>query len=376
MIPKGLHVRINLQTGLKEAKLIDENVVEPESATGFERSAGDLEAVNLKISALTAIRDQSLRPEEIEKIKTHFKSYEEIKEELGELSPKTDAEILIGLMQNFRNLSKTENAAANNKILALLEDLEYLTHQYDNAIEFANQNGFSDIILKNLNHTEPERLKQTLKLLGTVVQNHANVQIRALEAGCVDAVLRILVKNPDVKVKNRAVFALGGIIRRFPLAQLDFVQHGGLEIFQKLFDLHETQLHLKIVTLINDMLLEHDEALKDKNHTDYVERVRQYNKVDLLSRLESNEWCENLNNLLFGIVIVDRYDHDSIEKTLSAILGVVNSCPNSMSNVISALEEQYVSLATSDDDSDGYYRKLEKLCSNINSKLKKQRTEL
>lgn len=365
-----MHVRLNLQTGLKEAKLLDENELEEitnaDDVHTVVQSAG-----NLEISALTEVHDQNVRlnPEEIEKIKEHFKTYKEIKEEWGDLLPKTDAEILTGLLEEIRKCTN------KNQRIALMEDLEFLAHQYDNALEFARQGGFKDVILLNLNSSDPEILKQTLKLLGSLVQNNAKMQIQALEAGCLDVVLRILNNNPDVGVKNRAVFALGGIIRRFPHAQLDFMEKGGLSVFLKLFDLHETRLHIRIATLINDLIQEYNEAVKDVKSPDYVLKVQQYLKVDLLGKLEAERWCQNLNNLLFGVVIVDRYDHDSIEKALTAILGVADTCPTSMISVMTGLEQQYETLQK-EDSADEYFSKLRTLCWNILIKLKKKRDEL
>lgn len=364
---------MNLQTGLREAKLLDEN--EAEQTTNADVHTVVHGAGNLKISALTEVKDQSLKPEEIKKIKEHFKSYDKIKEELGDLVPKTDAEVLTGLIEDIRNLSDVKENS-KYRLMAIMEDLEYLAHQYDNAIEFARQGGFKDIILRNLNSTDTEILKQTLKLLGALVQNNVKMQIHALENGCLDFVLRILQNNPDIGVKNRAVFALGGIIRRFPHAQLDFMQKGGLNVFLNLFDMHETQLHLRIATLINDLIDEYNEAVKDIRNPDYVEKVKQYTKVDLLSRLQSEKWCQHLNNILFGVVIVDRYDHDAIEKILTAILGVVDTCPASMISVMTGLEQQYESLEKEENTSDGYFNKLRSLCWNILIKLKKKRSEL
>lgn len=368
-----MHVRLNLQTGLKEAKLLDEN--EQTKNGGDDVHTVVQGAGNLKISALTEVQDQSLRPEEIERIKQHFKSYKEIKEELGDLVPKTDAEILTGLLEDLRNLSEIKQNS-KYKLMAIMEDMEFLAHQYDNALEFARQGGFKDVILRNLNSSDSEVLKQTLKLLGSLVQNNAKMQIHALESGCLDVVLRILQNNPDVGVKSRAIFALGGMIRRFPHAQLEFMQKGGLNIFLNLFDVHETQLHLRVATLINDLIQEYKEAVKDIRNPDYVEKAKQYTKVDLLSRLEAEKWCQNLNNLLFGIVIVDRYDHDSIEKILTAILGVIDTCPTSMTSVMTGLEQQYENLEKEENSADSYFSKLRSLCWNILIRLKKRRTEL
>lgn len=108
-------MRVNLQTGLKEAKLLDENEAEQTTNAADDGVHG---AGNLKVSALTEVKDQSVRPEEYERVKEHFKSYKEIKEELGDLMPKTDAEVLNGLLEDFKNLSD-KGCATNYKYLTI-----------------------------------------------------------------------------------------------------------------------------------------------------------------------------------------------------------------------------------------------------------------
>lgn len=159
------------------------------------------------------------------------------------------------------------------------------------------------------------------------------------------------------------------LVRRFPTAQHNFVQHGGVQIFSKLFNSPDTKLHVKLTTLITDMLTEYEEAKKDTKNPDYVAKLQQYSLVNLPSKLESLNWCQLLNNLLFSVVIVDRNDHDSIEKVLTAVYLVSDSCSTSMKGLISGLEEQYINLSRDETEADGYYKKLRKLCWDITAKL-------
>lgn len=342
-----------------------------------EENADDLKAGNLKLAALAELKntDFSLKKQEDESVKSHFRTYDELKEELGELTPKTDAEILTELLQKYANLS--ENTEGRKyKIIAILEDLDYLAHQFDNAREFVRQNGFKNIIMKNLNSTENEILQHTLKLLGSLTQNNAKVQIHALEQGCIETILRILQDNSDNSVKNKAVFAISCILRKFPLAQYEFIQRGGLEIISRQFDLQDTKLQLKLATFITDLLQEHEEATKDTKNPDFLTKVEQYTRINLRGRLGSINWCQNLNNLLFSVLIVDRYDHDAIEKTLTSIFYVADSCGSSLKDVVSGLENQYVSLSKEENEKDGYFAKMRKLCWDIITKIGNARTEL
>lgn len=186
-------------------------------------------------------------------------------------------------------------------------------------------------------------------------------------------ILRVLQQNPDNSVKSKAVYALGCLVRRFPLAQKDFVQRGGLQIISKLFEQRETKLQIKLTTLITDMLTEYEEAKKDTKNPDYIAKLQQYSLVNLPSKLESLNWCQNLNDLLFSVVIVDRYDHDAVEKVLTGIYLVTDSCSYSMKDLVSGLEEQYITLSKGETESDGYFKKLRKMCWDIIAKLNSKR---
>ena len=78
--------------------------------------------------------------EKAEKRKKKLRSYEELKENFDALNIKveTDAEILTNLMNRYKNAKSDEEHSS------LLEDLEYLVHQFDNAITFADMGKFHE----------------------------------------------------------------------------------------------------------------------------------------------------------------------------------------------------------------------------------------
>lgn len=109
------------------------------------------------------------------------------------------------------------------RISRILTDFEFLAHQIDNGVEFVRLNGFHEIIYKNLNITNDQIKEKTLKLLGSLLQNNPKVQIHALETGTISILLKILTLEESPQVKSRAVYALGCLLRRFPLAQLRYI---------------------------------------------------------------------------------------------------------------------------------------------------------
>lgn len=107
----------------------------------------------------SSIKQESINPDEIKKVKDKFRSYDEIKKSLDDLnlSPKMDAEIMSDLIARYKNLNEEDDL---EELVVVLEDLDFLVHQYDNAREFINQNGFQDIIYKNINSTKSVALKR------------------------------------------------------------------------------------------------------------------------------------------------------------------------------------------------------------------------
>ncbi|EFA10120.2 Nucleotide exchange factor SIL1-like Protein [Tribolium castaneum] len=349
-IPKGLHVRINLETGETEAKLLDEA---PEDKT---RALSALPPENPKSTLGEAVTD-TYTPDELKKIKNEFRSYDEIKKTLGDLklTPKMDAEIIADLLQRHQEVvDKTE-------LLKILEDLDFLAHQYDNAREFVKQNGFREMIYKNLNSTDSEVKKETLKLMTALMQNNVNPKIHALESGAVGVLLRLVNFESDLGVKTRALSALGALLRSFPAAQRKFVESGGLSVLSKFFDSDDIKLQIKLVTMISDLLVEHEYSVVDENLSKY------YVKFDLTKRILEHDWCKKLNKLLLGLLITDKDDHDSVEKCLTAMHSLRAHCGDKYEkDLITNLRKRYDSLLKSDGVEDQtFYKGLKDLCDEI-----------
>lgn len=62
----------------------------------------------------------------------------------------------------------------------------------------------------------------------------------------------------EPKILAKLIFVLSGFMRNFPLAQNEFLQHNGIEALVKVLknDLYPIKLKVKILTLINDFIVE------------------------------------------------------------------------------------------------------------------------
>ncbi|GLV32293.1 Sil1 nucleotide exchange factor [Carabus blaptoides fortunei] len=312
----------------------------------------------------------SVPTDETQGILEKFRSYEQLKVELGDMnmSVKSDIEILRELFVKFKQTSANTTLLHEDKesqIVYILEDFEYLVHQIDNANEFVSLDGFNVVIYHNLNSTNVRVKCESLSVLAACVQNNGKAQIHALESGAVDKVIKILALDANIDVKLRAVYALSSLLRRFPLAQKYFIKNGGLNVFTSVFSKSENiKLQVKIVTLIYDLLMEHQDAVH--GHADNVERLRQYREVDLKAKLIELGWCKTFNGLLVTSVLVEANDHDTVERCLHVMTLVSDGCLATFNNdrlrtVLGELYQNYTQLSIAEGTTDSYYNSLKEL---------------
>lgn len=366
----GLHFRINLETGLKEAKLMDDDdgseyqesverlhktghmavtevVVSPDTPKPQDLNVKDkikeskraeLMRENI-IEALKNIKsDESLTSEELKeettKKREKFRSYKELKKDFDELNltMETDFEIISRLMEQY------SKAATDDDRITILEDLEYLVHQLDNAVNFVDMGGLKQIVVTAINSTSDSVKQNALHLLGSAVQSNPKVQIAAVEAGLVQTLIRTVAYDSQEGVARKALFALSCLVRGFPHGQQVLVQHGGLEVLRKVFDRRDFRslpLQLKVVSLLHDLLVEREEA--------EGERRQQLIRFNINEQLATGGWCPAVSSLLaaasfdrrdrrydMGAALRNelplRPDHDTVDKVIAAMGSMVNVC--------------------------------------------------
>ncbi|XP_071441826.1 nucleotide exchange factor SIL1 [Hetaerina americana] len=397
-IPAGIHSRLNLQTGVVEAKLLDENDNKDTALSSVSKDVNLNSDDDVKhpddepsqamlremLKKITEIDEEgSLTMEEDTKKK--FRSYEEIKKEFENLkmSIKTDSEIISELRERYKVASQAK------EIVNILTDLDYLLHQTDNAVNFAQDGGLSSVVLPAINSSHTEVTVAALRLLGSASQSNPKVQIAALEAGAVECVLR-LVNKPELSAS--ALHALSCVIRRFPLAQKTFVKYGGPAIMANLFDESykmgsnsgedlnlRWRARIKAVTLLHDLILEHQQA--------EGEASAQYIQVGLMEKIISHNWCK-----LFPSLLTVEDDHDAAEKGAEAMLAYWDTCRFQFiqaAPTIFQAEKRYIELSKTElqnvpaeggDDSllseGGYFSGMAELLSDLGERLRLMKNEL
>ncbi|KAG5345313.1 SIL1 factor, partial [Acromyrmex heyeri] len=340
-IPKGLHVRHNFATGVTEAKLMDDTEEddentnrsnsksltlhpdksvleneEPESVK-IKKVSESLNSLKFPIDELKArlkklkqdeaaevsnMNDGETRP----KTEKRFKRfYETLKEELNALKVNvtSDSELLKRFFQKFQSYKSsittgTLTSIEIEEVLDILNNLEYLLHQIDNAKIFSDMDGLTKIISPCLNGTNNEIKSEALRLLGAAAQSNPKVQAKALENDFIQKVLHVLSTNNKIEVKSRCLFALSALIRQFPAAQKAWIDHGGLQLLGKI--LYDDQLHIqmKAMKLINDLTIERRNLEEIHDAEQRQQRMREYAITDFELKLLRHDYCKLLSNLM------------------------------------------------------------------------------
>ncbi|RUS87772.1 hypothetical protein EGW08_004437 [Elysia chlorotica] len=368
-IPPGLHVQMDLQTGKKQAKKMEQSskpTVKRWDAgenMGFIKTEKPRYTRDQLKAALKDFKYQDISTEEEERnkqIKKKFRSYDELKKDLADikLAVKTEADIVKDLTNKLNESSKDQS-----ELKTILIDLEYYLHQIDNAQLFCDLGGMNSI-MKLMNNTAEEIRETACHTLGAAMQSNAKVQVTAMDSGVLHHLIRGLVIEPAKIVRKRMLFALSTLLRQFPFAQKKFLEEGGLTALASLFKkADDKNIQIKIVTLLTDLLNESDLNVDVSSSDSPVqdERSKQYQSIKLREAMTSTGWCRLMPTLLHGSH--QQTEHDSVEKVVLAMSAVAEACSTQFSTTrptLQALLKRYSELAkeeqaASGTDSDDFF---------------------
>ncbi|KYO39220.1 nucleotide exchange factor SIL1 isoform B [Alligator mississippiensis] len=398
-IPAGLHVRLNLQTGEKEAKLPDST--NEKSDMKDQKKRKRLDKVDIDSNSFTSQelkealaklkeneKTKSTMEANLEDVRKRFRPIEELKAEFERLNMRieTDYEIMVKLINKFNS----SDSMLDEKIAALY-DLEYYVHQVDNAKDFLSLGGLQ-LMINALNSTEAVMKEHAAFVLGAALsrlppsvcsekegclswiwaylkppveesESNPKVQIEAIEGGALQKLLVILATEQPLAVKKKALFALSSMLRHFPYAQQQFLKLGGLQVLRNLFKEKGMEaLYVRVVTLLYDLIMEKMLLEGAQNNEDQMEeKVQQYSQVKLVPAVVEQGWCAIVSNLLA------LPEHDTREKVLKTVSVLMAFCKDRyrgdqhLNITLSMLRSEYEELAAEEQregDKDGYFKEL------------------
>ncbi|XP_071426544.1 nucleotide exchange factor SIL1 [Pithys albifrons albifrons] len=364
-VPAGSHVRLNLQTGEREAKLPDSE----DGHTGQGSRRKRLGKVDVDANSFTSqelkealakmkASEKAERKAQEEEVRKKFRPIEQLKEEFEKLNMKmeTDYEIMVKLISKFNS-----SASTLDEKVAALYDLEYYVHQVDNAKDFLSMGGLR-LMIEGLNSTEAALKEHAAFVLGAALSSNPKVQIEAIEGGALQKLLVILATEQPLAVRKKALFALSSMLRHFPYAQQQFLKLGGLQVLRSLFRQRGMEtLHVRVVTLLYDLIME-KMLLEGSQHGEQMaEKLQQYRQVRLVPAVLEQDWCAVPPTLLA------MPEHDTREKVLKLVGVLMAFCREhyrgdpALGTALGLLRSEYEELAAQEQregDKDGYFGEL------------------
>lgn len=369
-VPAGSHVRMNLQTGVNEVKLQQEDKFQS-NWKGFKRgrrldintntyTSQDLKSALAKFKEGTEMENSKDELARQATVKQLFRPIEELKKEFDELNVvlETDMQIMVRLINKFNSSS----SSLEEKVAALF-DLEYYVHQMDNAQDLLSFGGLQ-VVINGLNSTEPLVKEYAAFVLGAAFSSNPKVQVEAIEGGALQKLLVILATEQPLPAKKKVLFALCSLLRHFPYAQQQFLKLGGLQVLRSLVQEKSAKvLAVRVVTLLYDLVTEKMFAEEEAELTQdsSPEKLQQYRQVQLLPDLREQGWCEITAQLLA------LPEHDAREKVLQTLGALLTTCRDryrqdlELSRTLGSLQAEYQALASlelQEGEDDGYFREL------------------
>jgi len=342
-LPQGLHYRINLETGVKEAKLLRDH-----SDSAAIVPTGDVQDLTPKRPELNEAQKKSL-----EKINDYLKTVAEKEKELRSFED-LDVEMVVEfeLMENItRQFVSSSDLAVQS---ACLEELEFLVHQVDNAADFVKLGGI-DLVLDTVkvNNQSNKLLSGAAQVLAAAAQGNNAVQIHILKQGGVEIILSKLTDSGvDTLDKKRLVFALSAAIRNFPAAQKAFLKSEGIGTLAGL--VQEPTLARNIITLFSDLVEEEVFALGHKEDSEEAgQRATQYSRNGLKQTVKEAHICQQM---VFGFE-----SQSGRHSTIEAILKLISNLECSLETLRPHLEKEgagYADLCaqeSADSGENGYF---------------------
>ena len=136
-----------MQTGKKAAKFLEEKPQENARGSSQESVRDPFSPEALK-EALKNIKNDAAA-EETEKIKSKFRSMDELKQEFSDINMNVESEIEI----MKRLVAEFESAEVDEDRAEAMQTLEYYVHKFDNAVDFLALRGVERILVPSLNPT-------------------------------------------------------------------------------------------------------------------------------------------------------------------------------------------------------------------------------
>ncbi|KAJ1935691.1 nucleotide exchange factor sil1, partial [Linderina macrospora] len=269
-IPAGLHIQIDMQTGLKKAKLPEDD--------------------NSLHNAVAVIPDDPLED---------VQNKQDLLREGSRRQPQHQLEDELQLrLESIVMLADRQMAyVSEDSAIEALEELEDLVHDTRRAEQLARDIQAIPALLtlaspalhRGLPPWSPRTRQLAATVLGSTVQNNPKLQALAVTANVIPHLLRSLAAESDPKAASKHIYALSALVRGHAGALEQFTNQGGLRTLAMVHpqnagkDAH--RLEIRVARFVEDLFNPEFNPKQSKDAEDLVAQQAGVWCTDLAKRL-------------------------------------------------------------------------------------------
>ncbi|RIB29893.1 armadillo-type protein [Gigaspora rosea] len=327
-IPAGLHVKIDLYTGKKHAKLLDHNDNESSDIVIIDKD-GSINSDPIQSESINSdpVQIESSEVDVDQDTKVNIHHEDSLKNNNNNSLPiippghKENLRISHGDNLLFEEcVSKLTNTQSLHEIISTLDSLEDLVHELDFGIKLARGSGLISVV-KLLDNDSNEIKRKAALVIGTAMQNNPLAQDEALKMDLIPYLLDLLSSETDIKVSSRLLYALSSIVRGNKESIQSVKNNQGLSrlaiVYQKL---KNNEFRAKCALFITDFIDPNMVTVVNKKFSLFDQHQQQHDEVVSLFENAIETWCNLFQDTLFDDMGNDKdIDFDTREKILNGI---------------------------------------------------------
>ncbi|EMR11673.1 hypothetical protein PNEG_00111 [Pneumocystis murina B123] len=285
ILPPGLHIRLDFSTGIKEAKIIDENE-------------------NDKNNVILVYQDGHIESTNIIKESPVFSHIAEIKPNL-KISQVEHEEFSMAL----KLLISDKYNDSTEELINVLSVLEELSHEFEFGIKICKSRLAVERLIELLETSNSIFIKKlAITVLGSSVQNNPQALVYISDMKLTEVLLNRLQYEKDDGIKIKVLYTLSSIVKSSSGMNEFYMTHGDKILYEIFKKTQNPALISKCASFIEDNYFQDQNYNNDKFKTTSLSFSMYIDSI-------IKHWCEDFQLVLFR----NELDTDSKEKILSAL---------------------------------------------------------
>ncbi|KAK9459003.1 uncharacterized protein V1516DRAFT_546020 [Lipomyces oligophaga] len=334
-VPAGLHIRMDFQTGLREAKYLNDaddtqqesSVIAIDEESNAAVVAGPLGMAEDSEEGTEPGSDDSRniwgdstynhKPNPYLSASEFSEFSENLEYVISSAEPSHESTLDSSSSLSSSKPQHDANDSSNNdfaKLISSFKIIEDFAHEIDFGVRLAEPNVLSALLYILASHKKPEVRSLSARTIGAALRNNAPALDLAAPAKTITNLLQSIVNEPDSEVRARTVFALGSAIQGRFGRQEFWTSHGGESLRQRFLDSDAGDDYMGRCAIFVEDSFVNEDMISDT--------VTKSNENGL--QLEMGQWCSAFQDALSQERVSNS---DARNKIFSALVAIKTRFP-------------------------------------------------